>query len=139
MAQQQAHCQAQLNEQQAHFQAQLNEKQGHINQQQVHITALADENTNLKKQNELTLFDKDALQKEVLAASDYIVEVQEKCYESNKQALDLLQNLKDSEEEVETLKNYIIDLKARIAVYVPNKEDPVDIKLAEYINNYPDR
>ena len=126
-------------QQQAHFQAQLNEKQGHINQQQVHITALADENTNLKKQNELTLFDKDALQKEVLAASDYIVEVQEKCYESNKQALDLLQNLKDSEEEVETLKNYIIDLKARIAVYVPNKEDPVDIKLAEYINNYPDR
>ena len=126
-------------QQQAHFQAQLNEKQAHINQQQVHITTLSDQNTEMKKMNEFSLADKEALQKEVLAASDYIVEVQEKCYESNKQALDLLQSLKDSEEEVETLKNYIIDLKARIAVYIPNKDDPTDRKLAEYINNYPDR
>ena len=65
--------------------------------------------------------------------------MQEKCYESNKQALELLQSLKDSEEEVETLKNYIIDLKARIAVYIPAKDDPTDQKLAEYINNYPER
>lgn len=41
--------------------------------------------------------------------------------------------------EVETLKQYIIDLKSRIAVYIPVKSDPVDKKLAEYINNYPDR
>ena len=40
---------------------------------------------------------------------------------------------------METLKGYIIDLKSRIAVYIPVKEDPVDKKLAEYINNYPDR
>ena len=38
-----------------------------------------------------------------------------------------------------TLKNYIIDLKARVAVYVPIKDDPVDQKMAEFINNYPDR
>ena len=93
----------------------------------------------MKKMNDFSLEDKEALQKEVLAASDYIVEVQEKCYESNKQALELLQSLKASEEEVETLKNYIIDLKARIAVYIPTKDDPTDKKLAEYINNYPDR
>ena len=37
------------------------------------------------------------------------------------------------------LKNYIIDLKARIAVYIPQKGDSIDKKLAEYINNYPDR
>jgi len=37
------------------------------------------------------------------------------------------------------LKSYIIDLKARIAVYIPNKGDATDKKLAEYINNYPDR
>jgi len=30
-------------------------------------------------------------------------------------------------------------LKSRIAVYLPQKGDPVDKKLAEYINNYPDR
>ena len=28
-----------------------------------------------------------------------------------------------------TLKNYIIDLKARVAVYVPIKGDPVDMKI----------
>ena len=38
-----------------------------------------------------------------------------------------------------TLKNYIIDLKARVAVYVPLKDDPIDEKMAEFINNYPDR
>ena len=47
--------------------------------------------------------------------------------------------MKDLEAEIETLKAYIIDLKARIAVYIPVKTDPVDTKLAEYINNYPDR
>ena len=41
--------------------------------------------------------------------------------------------------EITTLKQYILDLKARIAVYIPIKGDPIDQKLAEYINNYPDR
>ena len=41
--------------------------------------------------------------------------------------------------ETETLKQYIIDLKSRIAVYIPCKNDSIDKKLAEYINNYPDR
>ena len=47
--------------------------------------------------------------------------------------------MKETEEEVEVMKKYIIDLKSRIAVYIPIKSDPVDKKLAEYINNYPDR
>jgi len=38
-----------------------------------------------------------------------------------------------------TLKSYVIDLKARIAIYIPVKDCPIDKKLAEYINNYPDR
>jgi len=42
-------------------------------------------------------------------------------------------------QEIATLKQYIIDLKARIAVYIPVKGDTVDRKLAEYINNFPDR
>jgi hypothetical protein len=42
-------------------------------------------------------------------------------------------------QEIATLKQYIIDLKARIAVYIPVKGDVVDRKLAEYINNFPDR
>ena len=51
----------------------------------------------------------------------------------------MLTNLRDREVEVETLKSYIIDLKARIAVYIPVKDCATDKKLAEYINNYPDR
>ena len=32
-----------------------------------------------------------------------------------------------------------MDLKSRIAVYIPVKDDVIDRRLAEYINNYPDR
>ena len=40
---------------------------------------------------------------------------------------------------METLKSYIIDLKGKVAVYIPIKDDPIDEKLADFINNYPDR
>ena len=32
-----------------------------------------------------------------------------------------------------------MELKQRIAVYIPVKDDQVDKRLAEYINNYPER
>ena len=47
--------------------------------------------------------------------------------------------MKDAEVEIETLKNYIIELKQRIAVYIPVKDDQIDKRLAEFINNYPER
>ena len=50
-----------------------------------------------------------------------------------------MKQLKDAEVEIETLKQYIIDLKQRIAVYIPVKADSTDKKLAEFINNYPER
>lgn len=53
--------------------------------------------------------------------------------------MDLLKQVRQLELEAATLKNYIIDLKARVAVYVPVKDDPIDLKVAEFINNYPDR
>jgi hypothetical protein len=53
--------------------------------------------------------------------------------------LELLKQLKDAEVEIETLKAYIIELKQRVAIYIPIKDDPIDRCLAEYINNYPDR
>ena len=37
------------------------------------------------------------------------------------------------------MKTYILELKARVAIYVPVRDDPLDMKVAEYINNYPDR
>jgi len=51
----------------------------------------------------------------------------------------MLRQLKGYEGEVDKLRQYIIDLKSRIAVYIPVKGDMIDKKLAEYINNYPDR
>ena len=97
------------------------------------------ENNDLKSDKDLLFKEKGNLQEEILKQSDYVVSVQEKCYQSNKQSLDILENLKDAEDEIEVLKSYIVDLKARIAVYIPVKGDATDKKLAEYINNYPDR
>ena len=51
----------------------------------------------------------------------------------------MLKDLKDAETELETLKSYVIDLKSKVAIYVPVKEDAIDMKLADFINNYPDR
>jgi hypothetical protein len=65
--------------------------------------------------------------------------MENKVYKANKTSLELLRQLKDAEVEIETLKNYIIELKQRIAVYIPVKDDPIDKRLAEFINNYPER
>ena len=65
--------------------------------------------------------------------------MEEKIYKSNKISLELLKQLKDAELEISQLQQYIVDLKQRIAVYIPVKEDSVDRKLAEFINNYPER
>ena len=43
------------------------------------------------------------------------------------------------QQEIEHLKVYAVDLKARVAIYVPINDDPVDKKLAEFVNEYPDR
>ena len=134
-----ADWQSKFNKQKASHDTKENEMNDLLHQQQIHNETLNAENVCLKEQLSQALTDKDNLQKEVMGASDYIVAVQEKCYQSNQQSLDLLENLKDAEDEIEVLKNYIIDLKSRIAVYIPQKGDTTDKKLAEYINNYPDR
>ena len=47
--------------------------------------------------------------------------------------------MKETEAEVDLLKEYIIELKSKMAVYIPAKDDVVDKRLAEFINNYPER
>lgn len=54
-------------------------------------------------------------------------ELEERVFSANTTSLDLLKQVRDLELETATLKSYIIDLKARIAVYVPIKEDPIDL------------
>ena len=79
------------------------------------------------------------MQRELETASDYLLEQEEKTHKANQTALELLKQLKEAEGEIEGLKQYVIDLKQRIAVYIPVRDDIVDKKLAEYINNYPER
>ena len=66
-------------------------------------------------------------------------QLEERVYGANAKALNLLKQVRDLELENATLKSYVIDLKARVAVYVPIKDDPIDMKMAEFINNFPDR
>ena len=73
-----------------------------------------------------------------MKAVDYNISMEEKVYKSNKISLELLKQLKDAEVEIETLKQYIVDLKQRISVYIPVKNDKIDQRLALFINNYPD-
>lgn len=83
--------------------------------------------------------EKDKLKADLNTASDYLLQQDEKVYKANQTSLELLKSLKEAELEIETLKDYIIELKQRVAVYIPVKDDNVDLRLAEYINNYPDR
>jgi len=80
------------------------------------------------------------------SALKYIQDLEDQYYAVKKEQLNLLKMLTASERsceemqsEIEVLRNYIIDLKSRIAVYIPVKDDKIDKKIAEYINNYPDR
>ena len=98
-----------------------------------------DHHATSKDQIQELLEQKQTLCGELENATDYILELEEKVYKANKTSLELLKQLKDAEVEIETLKQYIIDLKQRIAVYIPVKEDSTDKKLAEFINNYPER
>jgi hypothetical protein len=79
------------------------------------------------------------MQDDLLGATEYMAVLEDKVFKSQKTSLELLQNLRDTELEVETLKQYVLDLKSRIAVYIPVRDDAIDRRLAEYINNYPDR
>ena len=80
----------------------------------------------------------EARQAELDAATDYILGLEEKVYKANKTALELLKQLKDSEVEIKSLKSALSTQTGAI-VYIPVKQDPIDKKLAEFLNNYPER
>lgn len=83
--------------------------------------------------------DKQQLHGDLNAASEYMANLEDKTYNANRASLELLKKMRGYEEEIAHLKAYILEMKARVAIYVPVKEDPLDVKMAEYINNYPDR
>lgn len=94
-----------------------------------------------------------ALQKELDNASDYILQLENRFNQSQQTSLELLKQLKlaevdsndwqhkveESQKEIYSLKQYISDFNARVTVYIPAQNDPIDKKMADFINNYPDR
>ena len=67
--------------------------------------------------------DRAKLHTELRSASRYVSELEGRMMGANQTSLDLLKRVRDLELESDTLRNYIIDLKARVAVYVPVKGD----------------
>lgn len=51
----------------------------------------------------------------------------------------MIRLLKEAETEIESLQKEVVELKQRFALYIPVKDDPIDRRLADFINNYPDR
>ena len=100
---------------------------------------LKKENSILQTSVEEALKDAAKLRTEIKSSANYINQLEARVYQANKTSLDLLKSVRDLELENATLKNYIVDLKARVAIYVPIKDDLVDKAMAEFINNYPDR
>ena len=103
------------------------------------IRVLTEESCVLSNQLEESHSSREALQDELGQAANYIGGLEQKILHANKTSLDLLKAVRDLELEASTLRNYIIDLKARVAIYVPIKGDLIDQKVADFINNYPDR
>ena len=84
--------------------------------------------------------EKDKLKAELLTASEYILQLEEKTHTSNVNSLAILKQFKGAEIEIETLKTYINDLKAQMNMhYVPVKGDIIDQKLANFLNNFSDK
>lgn len=79
------------------------------------------------------------MQRELETAGDYLLEQEEKTNKANMTALDLLNKLKEADEEIDNLKRIINYLKSQTAQYVPVQGDATDEALAEYINNFHDK
>jgi len=62
----------------------------------------------------------------MLESCKYQEALESRVYETNQMSLELLTQVRDMQTEIEHLKVYAVDLKAKIAIYVPFKDDPVD-------------
>ena len=67
----------------------------------------------------------------------YMEELESRVFETNQVSLSLLKQIRDQTEEIDALKRYCMDLKSKVSIYIPLKDDDVDMKLADFLNNYP--
>ena len=60
-------------------------------------------------------------------------------YEANLRSLETLKQMREMEVEKAALQNTIVELRDKAAIYLPAKDDAIDMHIADYINNYPNR
>ena len=79
-------------------------------------------------------------------AGDYLLEIEQKCNKANKTALELLNQLKEADAELEeakleiqTLGGKVKQLQSMQESYVGVKGDEVDLALADFLNNFYDK
>jgi seryl-tRNA synthetase len=77
---------------------------------------------------------KSEMHKDLDRASDQLLEQEDKIMQANKTALELLNQLKEADIEIEGMKARLKQLQAMSAVYVPVKGDEIDMALADYLN-----
>ena len=65
--------------------------------------------------------------------------VQRRMHETSQRSFALLKDLKEAEEEIDSLKAYVIDLKARVPDYVPASGDATDRVLADLLNKHAEK
>lgn len=70
------------------------------------INTLTDESRALKQENASLISEKDAMQRELVSASEYILQLEEKVHRVNITSLELLKTLRDRELEIEQLNEY---------------------------------
>ena len=83
-----------------------------------------------KKNSYLSL--NNEIQMELDKYTEYCETLENKIYKNN---LQVLKQIKDPEIRVISLQQYIVDLTQGISVYIPKKNDEIDQKMAEFINN----
>jgi pyrroloquinoline quinone (PQQ) biosynthesis protein C len=66
------------------------------------------------------------IQTDMHALTEYLAELEEKVYKSNKISHDLLMQIKQAELEIEQLHGYVESLKKSQNVYLPYKKDDLD-------------
>eukprot|EP01017_Pseudomicrothorax_dubius_P039145 TRINITY_DN5962_c0_g4_i1.p1 TRINITY_DN5962_c0_g4~~TRINITY_DN5962_c0_g4_i1.p1 ORF type:complete len:816 (-),score=343.55 TRINITY_DN5962_c0_g4_i1:188-2635(-) len=86
----------------------------------------------------LAIRDKEALRQQLDMGAEYIINQDEKAYDLQKIVIYLKGVIAEKDDYVNNLKKLIVEMKEKSAIYVPVKDDPIDRRLADYLNNVSD-
>jgi chromosome segregation ATPase len=117
----------------------LDESEGARDELEAQNRTFKNEISSLKNDLRTALSQNTTLQQSLDEAADYNISMEEKVYKSNKISLDLLKEVKEMEVHINGLEGHIRNLEFQLGFYNPVKGDAIDIKLAEFINNAPER